>query len=314
MPALLASGAIAVAAAPLATAESLNAALSLTPHLLNVEMTGDERAEHREARLDSGLGLKLNHDLLQFSVDYRVKSAFKGEGEVDGSAISQQLGASLVSAALNEFLGLSASINAGSTINVGGDAYHYRIAPAFSKSLAELGSLNFQYEYLLDKASAQALEKQKSGYSMGLQGSARDGRVTWKGNYRATEVFGGVEQLQSTELLEFQSGLQLAPELKLEVSGRSMDETLFAGGLENDFYNETRYGAGLAWSPSRYYSVAFRVNKLEETRHDQDEVFGSGTVSWFPQKNLELTLSYGDHLVEGARGLVLSTKIDFNES
>ena len=131
----------------------------------------------------------------------------------------------------------------------------------------------------------------------------------------------GVEQLQSTEWLEFESRYQLIPELRLEVSGTSKDETLFDGGLENDFYTETRYGVGLAWSPSKQYSVAFKVNKLDATRHNRQEVFGSGTVSWFPQPNMEFTLSYGDHLVEGARGLVegarglvLSTRIDLNDS
>ena len=93
-----------------------------------------------------------------------------------------------------------------------------------------------------------------------------------------------------------------------------MVDALFDGGLENDFYNETRYGAGFAWSPSRYYSVAFKVNKLDESRDQQDEVFGSGTVSWFPQRNMEFTFSYGDHLVEGARGVMFSTRIDLNDS
>ena len=151
---------------------------------------------------------------------------------------------------------------------------------------------------------------------MDLDGSRpQEGRLTWKGNYRTTDVYGGVEQLQSTELLEFESSYQLVPELAaagLRPAVRM--KPCFDGGIENDFYTETRYGAGFAWSPSRYYSVAFKVNKLDESRTQSDEVFGSGTVSWFPQRNMKFTLSYGDHLVEGARGVMFSTRIDLNDS
>ncbi len=295
-----------------AAAEGLDTSLRFDPDLFDVQVKENDRDELREARFASGLGLELRNDLVQFAVDYKVQSELKDSA--DKALVSQKVGASLYSSALNDILGLNANIKAGSTIKGAGDAYVYSITPGFSKSLADLGDLSVQYEYLLDKASATALEKEKLGYRMGLNGSAVDGRVTWKGNYRTTDVFGGVDQLQSTELLEFESSLQLVPELELQLSTRSKDETLFDGGLENDFYTETRYGAGFAWSPSRYYSVAFKVNRLDESRDHQDEVFGSGTVSWFPQRNMEFTFSYGDHLVDGARGVMFSTKIDLNDS
>ena len=212
-------------------------------------------------------------------------------------------------------LGLDADISAGSTIRGGGDGYQYKLVPGFSKSITDLARLSVHYEYGLDKDSADAAEKERMGYSMALGGSAKGGRLTWEGNYRSTEVFGnGADQLQSTELLRFESRYQLAPELSLEVSGTNKDETLYNSGLVDDFYTETRYGAGVAWSPSKHYSVAFKVNKLDETRTDHDQVFGSGTVSWFPQRNLVFKLSYGDQLVEGERGLMFSTRINLNDS
>lgn len=290
----------------------LHTDLSFTPDLFSVEVKEDDRDTVQEARFRSGLGVELRNDLVQFSVDYRVQSQLKESSEK--AAVSQQLGATLYSAALNKLLGLDADISAGSTFKAGGDAYVYSVTPGISKSLAELGDFSVQYVYLLDKANAQALEKEKLGYRMGLNGASADGRLTWRGNYRTTDVYGGVEQLQSTELLEFESRYQLAPALQFQVSGRSKDETLFDAGIENDFYTETRYGAGLAWSPSPQYSLAFKVNKLDESRDREDEVFGSGTVSWFPQRNMEFTFSYGDHLVEGARGVMFSTRIDLNES
>jgi hypothetical protein len=293
-------------------AQGLNTALDLTPHFLSVEVKKGERNELKEARFDSGLGLKLRGELLQFAVDYKIQMQLKDEA--DGAAISQKVGASLHSSALNRLLGLDADIHAGGAIKQGGDAYVYSITPGFSKSFSDLATLSVQYKYLLDQANAKAMEKEKTGYRMGLSGKAREGRLTWKGNYGSTDVFGGAWQLQSTELLEFESLYQLAPELRFELSGRSKDETVFDGGLEHDIFNETRYGAGLAWSPSQYFSVAFKVNKSSESRKDHEDIFGSGVLSWFPNREMEFTVSYGDHPVGGTRALMLGTKIDLSGS
>jgi len=265
-------------------AEGLNTALNFTPNFLSVEAKKDEHNKLQDARLDSGLGLKLRSVLLQFAVDYKIQMQLKDEA--DGAVISQKVGASLSSSALNRILGLNADIRADGNIKQGGDAYVYSISPGFSKSFSDLATLSAQYKYLLDQANAKALEKEKTGYRMALSGKARGGRLTWKGNYDTTDVFGGAWQLQSTELLEFESRYQLVPELRLELSGRSKDETMFDGGLEHDIFNETLYGAGLAWSPSHYYSVAFKVNKRRESREDHKDVFGSGTLSWFPNRDM----------------------------
>ncbi len=297
-----------VLASPQVFAGNLDTSLNLTPDFLSVEMKPAEGDGLQEARFGSGMGLQLDSGLFQFSVDYRFESGFADEAEA--ADVSQKLGAVFHSDLINKLFGLNADIRAGSTLRQGGDAYQYSITPGISKPLAELGKLDVQYEYLLDKKSADAAEQEKLGYSMGLEGGR--GLLTWKGKYRTTDVFGGVEQLQSTEHVEFESGLQIAPELRLELSGKSTDEIRYDGGRESDYFNETRYGAGFAWAPSRQYSLAFKVNKLQESRENQDEVFGSGTVSWFPRRDMEFTLSYGDHLVEGARGVMLSTKIDLN--
>lgn len=293
-------------------AEDLNTALNFTPNFLTVEVKKDEQERLQEARFDSGLGLKFRNELLQFAIDYKAQVRLKDEAT--DALFSQQVGASLHSNTLNRMLGLNADIRTDGNIKQGGDAYVYSISPGFSKSFSDLATLSVQYKYLLDQANAKALEKEKTGYRMALSGKARGGRLTWKGNYDTTDVFGGAWQLQSTELLEFETRYQLVPELRLEISGRSKDETMFDGGLEHDIFNETLYGAGLAWSPSHYYSVAFKVNKRRESREDHKDVFGSGTLSWFPNRDMEFTLSYGDRLIDGARALMLGTRINLSGS
>ena len=289
---------------------------SIKPRLFDSQFVTEDSSEIKEARLQSGLGLAVKNKLLDVSLDYNVEGLLKEEeGSIDENTFQQKLGASLRSNMLNDLLGLDARLSADSTVTQGGDGYRYRIVPGFSKSIEDLADISFRYEYELDKASAASQEKEKLGYAMGLKGQSRDGRLTWKGDYVSSDHFeGGLVQTQSTELLKFQSRYQLVKDLHLELSSAVKDETLFAGGLENDIYTEKRYGAGLSWSPSRHYSLAFKVNKLDESRYDQQEVYGSGTVSWFPQRNLEFSLSYGDHLVEGGRGVMLNTRINLGES
>jgi hypothetical protein len=293
-------------------AQSLNAAMFFTPNSLNVDVKKDDHDVLQEARFNTGLGFKLRSELLQFAVDYKVQVQLKDK--MDDADLSQRVGARFYSSALNRILGLEADVRAGSTIKQGGDAYVYSITPGLTKSFSDLATLSVQYQYMLNQANAKAMEKEKTGYRMGLSGKARGGRLTWKGHYGSTDVSGGAWQLQSTELLEFESRYQLGPELRFEFSGRSKNETMFDQGLEHDFFNETRYGAGLAWSPSQYYSVAFKVNKLSESSKDNEDIFGSGILSWFPNREMEFTISYGDHPVGGARAFMLGTKINLSGS
>ena len=86
------------------------------------------------------------------------------------------------------------------------------------------------------------------------------------------------------------------------------------GGDTEDNYAEKRYGAGIAWSPRENYSVAFRVNRLDESRSSDTEFLRSGEISWTPRRNLEFSLNYGDQLVEGERGVMISTRLKLDRS
>ena len=202
-----------------------------------------------------------------------------------------------------------------SSVTLDENAYRYRVVPGFSKSIDDLADLSVRYEYELNQPFDQALAKEKMGYSMGLKGSLQEGRLTWKSRFRSTSIYEqGLAHTQDIELLEFESRYQLVSALHLELSSAVRDETSFSGGLIDDIYSERRYGAGISWAPSRYYSLAFKLNRLDESRYDSEQLTGSGKVSWFPQRNLEFSLSYGDQLVEGARGVLFSTRINLDES
>lgn len=295
-----------------ARAESAAMALSLTPRHLSVEGKKDKSDALTEARLKSGLGLRVKGDVLQLDIDYNVQVQLNDEA--DDAALSQKLGAKLYSNRLNRLLGLKADIRAGSIMKHTADAYSHSITPGFSKPISDLATLSVQYQYSLDQAHAKAMEKEKSGYRMGLSGTAQDGRLTWRGNYGITDVSDHSWQVQSTEFLEFESRYQLVHDLKLELSARSKNETIYNGGLLGNDRSEVHYGAGVAWSPSQYYSVAVKINKRHESRNDRESIFGSGVLSWHPNRDMKVTVSYGDHLIEGARAFMLGTRIDLGGS
>lgn len=152
-----------------ATADDLDTALSFTTDFLNIDTRGEEGRTPREALFSSGLGMLFRNDLLQLSFDYKAHGQISESS--DEAAVFQQLGASLRSSALNQLLGVDANIEAGSTLREGGDAYVHSIRPGISKSLADLGKVSVQYFHLLDKAGVEALEKEKQGFRMGLEGS-----------------------------------------------------------------------------------------------------------------------------------------------
>jgi hypothetical protein len=198
-------------------ADGLDTVLSFTPNFLSVEVRENKQNKPQEASINSGLDLQFRTELLQFDVDYKVKVQLKGE--THDAAVSRQAAASLYSNSLNRLLGLNADIRAGSTIKQGDGGYAHSVTPGFSKTFSDLATLKVQYKYSLDQANAKAPEQEKSGYRMALSGESQGGRLTWKGNLGSTDVFGGASQLQSTELMEFESHYLLAPDIRLELSG-----------------------------------------------------------------------------------------------
>jgi hypothetical protein len=281
--------------------------VSLQPRLFRAELVTTEAQRLKEARLKSGLGLALDYGSVELDVDYQLQSLLKEEGALGEDSVSQLLKASLHSSALNKLLGLNAGIKANSVVKAGGNSYRYSVAPGFTKSLSQLADLAVNYQYILGKTSATAVEKEQRGYSVSLKGDLQQGRLVWSGAYRAAStVENNLALARSTEVIDFKSSFQVVPAMHLELSSVFKQEYL-PGESGYDTYSEKRYAAAVAWSPSAEYALALRVNRLEDTRYNEPELFGSGTVTWFPQRNHERSLGYGDQLIEGDRGLMFNT-------
>ena len=288
--------------------------VSIKPRLLSPQPRNEKFEESPDSRLKSGLELALQNKLLAVSVDYNFQGLLNEQGVVYENSASQVVDASLHSSILDRLLGLNTNVKAHSLVQSGGDSYRYRISPGFSRSLHNIARVELKYQYSLARASARAVEQQQRGYSLGLKGSLQDGRLTWSGTYNASSIYADrVLLTQSSEGVGFRSSYRLIPDMQLNLSSAIKHQTLFSG-TGSDAFADTRYGAGLSWSPSALYSVAFKVNRVDDSRASEQEILRSGTVSWFPRRDIKLSVNYGDQLVAGGRGVMISTRLELDRS
>lgn len=285
--------------------------LSLKPGLIGPAKPIAPAAKPPAKRLQSGLGLALQNRLIKLAIDYNVHGLLSEQGALKEDSMSQQVAASIRSALLNQLLGLHTDIKVDSQVQSGGDKYQHRISPSLSRSLFDVARVDIRYQYLLNKASAQAVEKQQRGYTLGLKGALHDGRLNWSGTYSSADTYTAqLLQTRSTEQLQLKSTYRFIPGLQLELSGGIKYQAVnkAKGGDNNDFA-QRRYGAGLTWSPSEHYSLAFQVKRQGHSRTGEQSLLRSGTLSWLPRRDISISLNYGDQLVQGSPGVMFSTQL-----
>jgi hypothetical protein len=296
---------------------------SLEPRLLKTELVpllpkqktavkfvSIDTEPHQVARFNSGMGLAFDTPLLQVSVDYKVSSLLREKGAFDDAQLSQSVGASVRSTALNKLLKLDAGIDTQSQIREGGDAYQYKILPGFSTSLGASTKMKMQYQYLLAKESNQNNPSERKGYLMDLSGSLQNGRLRWNGSFQSASDYDQqqLKRSKSSENFVFKTRYRIASDLELELSSVLKQQIEYAA-KKNKAQYEKNLSAGLAWSPSAQYTLAVKLQRRDDSRFDEKEVIGSGRASWFPSKDLSLSVDYGEQLYEGARGVIVSTEL-----
>ena len=102
------------------------------------------------------------------------------------------------------------------------------------------------------------------------------GRVSWKGAYRDTDIFGKVSSPTG-----FKTSINF--ETRYEVNGDLQFNLTTAIDHNSPFAAQKRgkklYKAGVDWSPLPSYSMVFLINKLQKPfAHDYD-TFSGGTVT-----------------------------------
>ncbi len=270
-----------------------------------------EDSQLNAAGFDSGVGLQLRHELVDFSLDYNLKGMLSNVNNSAEGDMAQLINGSLRSALINDLLGANAAITTSSRMLVENNSFSYTIQPAVSKSLYDFAELNMRYSYLVDKPPSAELASQRREYSLGLNGDLVGGRLTWQGSYLDSSSYSIFSE--DVARVELRSQYRLGPELHLELSGTMADKSLDLEPEKKQF-NEASYGAGLLWSPNERYSVNLRLDRAENDQFYQKEYISSGTLNWHPEHDLQFSVGYGDRLLEGQRGLMFSTKIHLDDS
>jgi len=297
---LSATALLSAVAAPLCLGANLD--LSVNPGV-----TAQNDA-NKPQNVSPGLGFSVQDPFLNVAVDYKFQAQVDESGLSHKDKEAQHLGAALSSRKLDQLLGFRTQVRAASLFR-DGDSYIHRISPGFTRPLAKLATLNLNYQYSLNKPSATAVEQEEQSYSLGLQGSLDDGRLNWSGAWRSADTQVGQPLTRTLETFDFRSNYLIAPDIKLELSGAIKQSANIRANSEV-YHDETRYGAGFSWAPSQQYSMSFAVNHLTKSQTGEAEILRSGSFNWYPMQDVTFTLNYGDQLVEGAPGVLLTTELD----
>jgi hypothetical protein len=301
----LLSSAVLLAVAPLCLATSLN--FTLKPGQVN-----ENSHPLKDDKLQSGLQLAMHNELLKLAVNYNVQATVDDLGAIDNNSAQQRLGATVRSKRLDQLLGGTTQLQTNSLVRTGTDGYSHQLNPAFSRSLLDIATVDIKYGYLLSKASARAAENKTQSYFLGLRGSLPGGQVNWSGAYSSSSTFRDhAAPSLRVENFKFQSEYRVAPTMKLQLFSNIKQQTQLAASQEVSSA-ESRYGAGLTWIPSGRYSLDLKVDRRDQSQSGEQELLRSGSVSWFPTANMALSLNYGDQLVEGERGIVFNTRLEFD--
>jgi len=249
--------------------------LSIEPRLFRSELVTSESQELKAAQLGSGLGLALDSELFEVDLDYQLQSQLTADSDLAGTGLSQTFDARLKSDIFNQ-----------------------------------LANFSMNYAYAMDQPFTVRQLNESSTYGLMLDGSLGGGRLSWSSSYRNASIFKDYATVtEDREVLDLKSRYQLAPSLQLELASAFRQQTRFDGSQENEL-SEMRYDAGVSWSPTEKYSFAVKVSTLNEEHSRTRETFGSGSISWLPRRDLQLTLDYGDQLVDGSQGWMLHTRFN----
>jgi hypothetical protein len=318
-------------------------AYAVTPELFDATAIPKDKDQLKEVQMRSGMGLSLENPLVNVAVNYRLQGVIKG---TDQSDLTDVLSTRFKSSLLNKLLQVDATVVADRTGSPGSDAYRYQLAPRITKSLNSMARLDLRYRHLIDKPASSdkstttrdymldvhgalspnlqwrsssfvkyhetlGQDHRTEGFAVNLNGKAQAGRLTWNSTYRATDISaldGTDETLElSQAVIDFQTRYAVNKDLKLELGSEIKQET------RTEMRSERHLRAGVSWSPVSRYDLGFKIHRVE-SQYGSEDVYGSGNITWTPERHMRFSLGYGHKAVNGQAGIQLSTRLELGKT
>jgi len=180
-----------------------------------------------------------------------------------------------------------------------GDVYGFSLSPYLTPRFGDFaeGEIRYTYDYIdtdNDNQGSSISNSEGDRVSVRLQSvEEATGRISWGVNYDTRETDYEDGDRTDTELLRVAIDYRLSRQYSLNATWTD-EENEFLGDRGNFSPDDSFWGAGVTWHPTRDFSLAVAYNKRTDPRPGEDETFGSGNLSWSPTVRTQLQASYGN--------------------
>lgn len=182
------------------------------------------------------------------------------------------------------------------------DVYAYFLTPYITPKIGDLLEAKIRYTYdYVDRDN----DNRSTGSNQDFNDSEGDtinayvrsgqgfGKISWEINYDSRDVEYGDGDRTDTEMLRAKISYWLNRQWSINLSGTD-EENEFIGDRGNRTPDDSFYGGGFTWQPSRNFSLTAGYNERKDPRPNEDENFGNASLNWSPTPRTQLSADYGN--------------------
>lgn len=179
------------------------------------------------------------------------------------------------------------------------DVYSYSLNPSFTPRLGNflLAKISYTYDYVDSENdngnNFNSNDSSGDSLNASLKNGEGAGKLFWNLDYNTRDIDYNRGDKTDTKSLQGRVGFQLSRLFSVYVTGTDEDNE-FIGDRGESNPDDSHYGGGVIWTPSRNFSITVGYNKRTDPRPGEDENFGSGSLSWSPTPRTKISAQYGN--------------------
>lgn len=182
------------------------------------------------------------------------------------------------------------------------DVYAYSLTPYITPRIGDLLEAEIRYTFdYVDRSndnrntngSQSFNDSEGDTFKAYIRNGQDFGRFSWDINFDSRDVEYGDGDKTDTERLRANISYRLGRKWSLNLSGTD-EENEFIGNRGNRTPDDSFYGGGFTWHPSRNFSLTAGYNERKDPRPNEDENFGNASLFWSPTPRTQLSADYGN--------------------